>query len=123
MPKLVIIESPYAGDWVRHLSYLQLCVQDSFSRGEAPFASHGLYPRFLDDNDPEQRKQGLRAGFEIMRRADLVAVYLDLGISGGMREGITFAEKRNVPIVMRYLLDQDRKNVDPYGPGNSEVKP
>jgi len=115
MPKLVIIESPYKGDWVRNLSYLELCIQDSFSRGEVPFASHGFYTRFLDDNKPEQRKQGMLAGFEIMRRADLVAVYLDLGVSDGMREGISFAEKRNVPVVMRYLLDQ--------GPGNSEIKP
>lgn len=41
--KRVILESPYAGDVERNLTYARECVRDSLSRGEAPIASHLLY--------------------------------------------------------------------------------
>lgn len=41
--RLVIIESPFAGDVVRNLRYLRACMRDCLRRGEAPYASHALY--------------------------------------------------------------------------------
>ena len=38
--KLVILESPYAGDVEANVEYARACVRDSLSRGEAPIASH-----------------------------------------------------------------------------------
>lgn len=85
---LVIIESPYAGDIERNTRYLRACMADSLHRGEAPIASHGPYtqPGVLDDNDPEQRALGIRAGFLWRERVpDVVtAFYLDFGWSPGM---------------------------------------
>lgn len=51
----VIIESPYAGDVDANLTYLRACLRDCLLRGEAPFASHGLYaqPGVLDDAIPQ----------------------------------------------------------------------
>ncbi len=40
----VVIESPYAGDVERNLRYLRLAMADCLERGEAPYASHALYP-------------------------------------------------------------------------------
>lgn len=56
-------------------------------RGEAPYASHALYTQtgVLDDNVPEQRKLGIEAGYAWWDKADLIAFYLDLGWSHGMR--------------------------------------
>lgn len=93
----VAIESPYAADdnalIERNLRYLRACMADCFARGEAPFASHGLYtqPGVLDDKDPAQRKRGMDAGFEWRRWAHVTVVYTDLGISRGMRAGIEHA--------------------------------
>jgi hypothetical protein len=50
--RLVIIESPYAGDPDGNLAYARAALADSLARGEAPFASHLLYPQVLDDMIP-----------------------------------------------------------------------
>ena len=86
----VIIESPYAGDHARNLRYLRACMRDCIERGEAPFASHGLYtqPGVLDDKNPKERAQGIEAGFSWRVVADATVIYTDLGISYGMECGI-----------------------------------
>lgn len=80
-------------------------MSDSLHRGEAPFASHLLYTQHgvLKDEIPEQRKLGIEAGFAWGEVADLVVVYKDLGISGGMRLGIARAEAQGLPIEFRAL--------------------
>lgn len=89
----VIIESPYAGDVERNLRYLRACIRDSLMRGEAPFASHGLYtqPGVLDDHDPEQRRMGIEAGFAWWRGTEAVVFYEDLGWSPGMTAAFDLA--------------------------------
>lgn len=101
--KLVVIESPLAGDFARNKSYAKMAMLDSLSRGEAPLASHLLYdqPGLLDDTIPEEREKGMLAGFEWGQHADLVAVYNDLGISEGMLRGIALAKERKCPVEYR----------------------
>jgi len=106
---LVIIESPLAGDIETNLRYARAAMADSFRRGEAPYASHLLYPGTLNDNDPKDRELGMHAGFAWGDRADLVAVYRDLGISPGMRSGIARAEKLGQPVEYRHLTDWGRR--------------
>ena len=103
----VVIESPFTGDLVRNVKYARLCLADSLRRGEAPFLSHLLYPLVLDDNDPKQRKQGIKAGLEWGRKADLRAVYIDYGISEGMEMGIKDAQKHKQRIEYRRILDNE----------------
>lgn len=38
--RLVVVESPYAGDVERNVAYAKRCVLDCLKRGEAPYASH-----------------------------------------------------------------------------------
>ena len=108
----VIIESPYAGDVEKNLRYLRAAMADSLSRGEAPFASHGLYtqPGVLDDTNPAERVLGIEAGFAWREVANATIVYADLGISPGMQSGIDAAfgamkrgEANCHPIEVRYL--------------------
>lgn len=84
MIQRVIIESPYAGEVETNLRYLRACMRDSLLRGEAPFASHGLYtqPGVLDDTLME-REIGMLAGFAWREVAQTV-FYMDLGWSPGM---------------------------------------
>src|SRR3989338_4218942 len=86
----VILESPYAGDVEVNLNYLRLCMRDCLMRGEAPFASHGLYTQLgvLNDCDPEEHKLGIEAGLVWGTVARKTVVYIDKGISKGMRQGI-----------------------------------
>jgi len=101
----VIIESPYKGDHETHERYLNQCLSDSIKRGEAPFASHGLYTRqgVLNDNRSEERDQGIQAGFAWRNLAAYTAVYIDLGVSEGMVKGVADALVKNKPIVVRSL--------------------
>lgn len=97
----VIIESPFAGDRERNHAYLLDCLRDCYARGEAPIASHAIGPLVLDDNDPEQRAQGISAGLAWHAVADAVVFYVDLGWgSRGMRSALKHAEAlhRNVEI-------------------------
>ncbi len=86
----VILETPYAGDIEGNLAYLRACMRDCLQRGEAPFASHGLYtqPGVLRDSVPAERELGIRAGFAWRRVATRTVAYTDRGISHGMQLGI-----------------------------------
>lgn len=103
--KLVIIESPYAGDVIRNEEYARQCVRDSLSRGEAPIASHLLYtqPGILDDTVPAERQWGIDAGLAWRHVADASVVYTDLGISRGMEYGIKAAQEAGRPIIYRSI--------------------
>lgn len=57
----------------------------------------------MDDDVPEERKLGIEAGFEWRSVAELTVVYTDLGISGGMRQGIDDSIKRGIPVEYRSL--------------------
>ncbi len=108
-PKMrrVIVESPFAGDVETNLTYLRAAMRDCLLRGEAPYASHGLYtqPGVLDDTDPEQRKMGIAAGFAWRYASEATVVYQDRGISKGMEEGIAHARSLNRPVEYRSLGD------------------
>lgn len=103
--KIVILESPYAGDVEKNVEYARKCLRDSLQRGEAPMASHLLYtqPGVLDDSVPSERQQGIDAGLAWRRIAEASVVYADNGISDGMRYGIEAAKQAGLPIEMRYI--------------------
>ncbi len=101
----VVIESPFAGDVERNKRYLRAAMRDCLHRGEAPYASHGLYTQYgvLDDNDPKERELGIAAGFAWRVIAERTVVYVDLGITKGMDRGIENAQKTGIPIEYRRL--------------------
>ena len=105
----VIVESPYMGATkellIRNIAYARACVRDSILRGEAPFGSHLLYtqPGILRDEVHAERELGMGLGWHIMRRADLVAIYTDLGWSSGMTRGRANAVAMGRDIVERQL--------------------
>ena len=101
----VFVESPYAGDVELNLRYVKACMHDCLMRGEAPYASHALYtqPGVLDDGDPGERRHGIEAGFAFMQVTDKTVVYVDLGVSEGMRQGIEHAAAMGHPVEHRTL--------------------
>ena len=88
--KLVILESPYAGDVVRNVLYARACIRDALLKGYAPIASHLLYtqPGVLNDDIPDERTHGIEAGLAWRSVAEGSLVYTDRGISRGMEYGI-----------------------------------
>lgn len=105
--RLVIIESPYAGNVPRNVAYARACVKDALRRGEAPIASHLLYTQegILDDTVPAERELGIEAGLAWQLKADAVVMYLDLGLSKGMWHGVVEAIARGVKVECRMLME------------------
>ena len=106
MARLVVLESPFAGDVGKNIEYAKKCVRDSLMRGESPIASHLLLTRkgILDDNKPEERELGINAGLEWLKVADAHVFYTDLGISGGMKYALKQARKLDIQIHFRSIL-------------------
>lgn len=103
--KFVIIESPYSGNVEENKIYAKRCMRDSISKHEVPFASHLIYTQILDDNNSDERATGIALGLEVMKRADLVVVYTDKGITKGMDAGIRFAKENDKKIEYRTIDD------------------
>lgn len=92
--KLVIIESPFKGNYLRNTMYLRSCILDCLRRGESPYASHRMLTDALDDDIPEERQLGIEAGFAWRnamyidecgeRHRVLPVFYVDLGATDGM---------------------------------------
>lgn len=105
--RTVILESPLAPNALatqaQHVAYALKCVRDCMSRGEAPFASHLLYPQCYDDAIPAERELGIAAGLAIGARLEATVVYLDFGLSTGMRRGVVEAVELGRAIYLRRL--------------------
>lgn len=115
----VLVESPFASkledeharlDAIhRNVLYARAALHDCFRLGEAPFASHLIYtqPGVLDDNVPAERAQGIEAGLQWGAMAHLTVMYVDRGISNGMRMGLDRAreEKREVRVRVRCFYE------------------
>ena len=103
--KLVILESPFAGNIRENVLYARACVRDSLKRGEAPIASHLLYTQvgILNDTIPEERELGIAAGLAWKRVAEASVIYTDRGITNGMKAGIKTAEEAGIPVEYREI--------------------
>lgn len=102
----VIVESPFAGGFA-NVKYSRECIKDCINRGESPFASHLLYTQkgILDDTVPEERRKGIDAANGWLEVADYTAVYMDLGVTRGMLEGVVKTARLHKPVRLRWLRE------------------
>lgn len=115
--RLVVLESPYAGDVDRNVAYARAAIGDCLRRGEAPIASHLLFtqPGVLRDDVPEERVLGIAAGLAWHDVADAIVFYVDLGWSRGMFGALDTVRHHNMaarcagtpmrPVEQRHLPD------------------
>lgn len=101
--RLVIIESPYAGDTRRNELYAKACVLDCLHRGESPIASHLLYTQMLDDRVPSERELGIQAGLAWRKVAERAVFYTDFGWSTGMKFAVDTYTSESIPMEVRTL--------------------
>lgn len=105
----VILETPFAAPTVEaiaaNIEFARRCLRDCLLRGESPIASHLLYTQdgVLQDTIPEERKLGIEAGLAWSSVSDASVVYIDRGISKGMRYGIERALASGNPVEFRVL--------------------
>ncbi|MFH0873386.1 MAG: hypothetical protein V1846_00915 [Candidatus Komeilibacteria bacterium] len=108
--RLVIIESPFAGDVEANVIYARTCMRDCLLRGEYPLASHLLYTQagILNDEISEERQLGIEAGLAWAEKAEATVVYTDRGISSGMQQGIERARACGRPVEYRSFKEGGR---------------
>lgn len=114
--KIVVVETPFAGDRRRNLRYLGAAMRDCLMRGEIPIASHALYAYTgaLNDDDPSERDLGIRAGLELALVTETTVVYVDLGCSKGMALGLAAARREGRAVEERSLPgDWSADKLDP----------
>ena len=105
--KCAIIISPFmAEDYTKASQmsrYSIRAVKDSLSKMEAPLANHAFYHEALNVRNPIERDIGLLTNLSWMKAADLVAVYVDFGITPAMQVAINAAMLRNKRIEYRTI--------------------
>ena len=73
------------------------------SCGVIPLAPHTIFTKYLDDEKPEQREQGLKMGLELLKHCDEIWVMGSM-VSTGMYGEIELAEKLDIPRL--YVSDE-----------------
>ncbi len=107
--RLVAILSPFAGQQRKNIEYARRAMLDSLKRGEAPYASHLLYPQVLNDLRTKDREMGMEVGRAWMERADAAIVYADLGLSEGMLRDLEGARLAGLEVEVRMIGKAKRK--------------
>lgn len=105
--KTVVLVSPFMAEDLAKGSmysrYATRCVQDSLNKNEAPLASHLLYYQVLNTNNQIERDVGLLCQLSWIKDCDLVAVYIDMGMTAAMKVVTEVAMLRNKRIEYRTL--------------------
>ena len=82
--------------------YALRAIRDSLNRQESPLAAHVMYYD-LNIRNPIERDIGLHAQLSWIKNADVVVVYVDLGITPAMKVVINTAMIRNKRIEYRTI--------------------
>jgi hypothetical protein len=94
---LIFICSPYSGDVKRNQELARSYCRFVIQAGGIPLAPHLLFPQFLDDSDPGERKLALSMNKEILAKCDELWIFGSKVTSGMLLEA-TEAIKREIPI-------------------------
>lgn len=91
--------SPYKGDVIGNTERARRYARHVAVCGYCPVFPHLFFSQFLDDNDPEERIQGITLGVELMKVCDEVWIY-GTHISKGMAYELEEARKLGIPVRM-----------------------
>ena len=97
----VVVESPLAGDVEKNKLYTLWCCRALYEDGYEPLASHLFCPQYMDDNNREEREDGIGWGWAWL--GDEHWFFIDLGISNGMQAALDACLRRNIPMRHAYL--------------------
>lgn len=94
---LVYICSPFAGDTGRNAERARGYCRFALSQNCIPIAPHLIFPQFMEESDPEQRRLGLFFGLVLQGKCKEVWVF-GKNITKGMSVEIEKAKRRGMPI-------------------------
>lgn len=104
---LVYICSPYAGDVHQNVENAKKYSRFALEKNAIPLTPHLLYPQFMDDSDPAERRIALhKISYVLIGKCDELWVFGGV-ISSGMDYEISIAKKRKMKI--RYFTAELRE--------------
>jgi hypothetical protein len=110
MMPLVYICSRYAGDIESNVQAARRYCRFAAESGYIPLASHLLYPQFLDDENPDERRLGLLFGNILMDKCDEVWIF-GMELSPGMKAEYERAARKGYKI-RRFTADCKEVSAD-----------
>lgn len=100
---LVYICSPYSGDVEANVKAARVYCRIAVDKGYIPVAPHLLYPQFMDDNYPAERKLGMSFGNALMDQCRELWVCGD-HLSSGMEAEFDRASAKGM--VIKFICEE-----------------
>ena len=95
--KKIFICSPFRGNIEENKKAAQFFAKVIIGTGRIAIAPHLYFPQFLDEDDPNERMNGIEMGLELMDVCDEVYV-LGFNITEGMRFELNHAREKRIPV-------------------------
>lgn len=95
--KIVFISSPYAGDIEENIQRAKRYGRFAVTEKAIPIIPHLMYPQFLYEDDPDERRLGIEMGLVLLTKCQELWAFGDR-ISKGMAIEIAKAKRCNIPI-------------------------
>jgi len=93
----VFICSPYRGNIEENTKAATFFAKIIIGTGRIPIAPHLYFPQFLDEDNPNERMNGIEMGLELMDLCDEVYV-LGFNITEGMKFELAHAREKRIPV-------------------------
>lgn len=100
---LAYICSPYRGNILekaRNIIYAKHLTKLALQLGHTPITTHLYLTQVLNDNNPTERRQGLKAGGNILNACDTIIIGARYGVSAGMAAEMDAAKEKYTIIVI-----------------------
>lgn len=105
--KAVLMVTPFMAEDIsqsaRMVRYATRATRDSLNRNESPLASHLFYSEVLNVRNQIERDIGLQSQLTWIKGCDIVAVYIDFGITPAMQVAINNAIMKSKKIEYRTI--------------------
>lgn len=100
MKELVYICSPLRGDVLENQQRAKEFCRLALRAGCIPIAPHIYFTQFLNDDNPEEREQGIEAGLQLLKLCSEIWVFLPpcRKPSQGMEQEIDLAKRSGIKI-------------------------
>ena len=96
---IAYICSPYRGEIKRNKEYARHLTKVAINNGFAPVAVHLYITEVTDEENPLERRKGMAAGMEILRKCGYMIIGDRYGISSGMKEEMQEAHRKGTVIL------------------------
>ena len=102
---MIYVCSPYSGDIEHNISRARGYCRYVISKGGIPVAPSLLFPQFMDDNNPVERKLGMSFGDALMDRCSEVWVFGNRRSPGMKAEFDRASEKK---MTIKFVTEEGR---------------